>query len=286
MVADRRRHARSWRSRSASGSAAIVHASDTSDGRSTSRRWVIVVQRRSRFRSASCRGRTSGCSSRGSSRPGSSPTCSGWPTIRSRGARRVQPADPDRELLVAVRGDPRLCPPGERSPIALRWFVAATRPARSLALWGGVVDASSLGDVVVTVVVVRAHRRRCSRVIPILGWRMIDDVEARCSARTCPRRSDARRYSSDARSRPSASSRSSCSCIQTVWYESMRGDVSHSCSPSSTRSRAVAQARPVAREPRHVLRRSCAGSAPTRSSIGDEPVDRPTSRRSGPVVVR
>ena len=41
------------------------------------------------------------------------------------------------------------------------------------------------------------------------------------------------------RSRPSASRRSSCHCIQTVWYESSRGDVNQSCSPSSTRVRAV-----------------------------------------------
>ena len=45
--------------------------------------------------------------------------------------------------------------------------------------------------------------------------------------------------SSDERSRPSARSRSSCSCIHTVWYESMRGDVSQSDSPASTRRRAA-----------------------------------------------
>src|SRR5207342_959479 len=40
------------------------------------------------------------------------------------------------------------------------------------------------------------------------------------------------------RSSPSAASRSSCSSIQTVWYESTRGDVNQSCSPSTTRRRA------------------------------------------------
>ena len=61
-----------------------------------------------------------------------------------------------------------------------------------------------------------------------------------------------------ARSRPSARSRSSCTCIQTVWYESMRGDVNHSCSPASTRSSAARSRRGYAsnRSMSRAMRRS------------------------------
>ena len=67
----------------------------------------------------------------------------------------------------------------------------------------------------------------CALAIPVwFGWKLIRDVDAmqRANGRCRPEPSQL----SDARSLPSASSRSSCSCIHTVWYESMRGDVSHS----------------------------------------------------------
>ena len=41
------------------------------------------------------------------------------------------------------------------------------------------------------------------------------------------------------RSSPNPTNRCSCSSIQTVWYESIRGEVNQSWSPSSTRLRAV-----------------------------------------------
>ena len=81
------------------------------------------------------------------------------------------------------------------------------------------------------------------------------------------------------------SRRSSCHCIQTVWYESMRGDVNHSCSPSSTRVRAGAQARAVRSEP------GDRGAGVTRDGARafverTEPVDHRPVVRGVAVVVR
>ena len=85
-----------------------------------------------------------------------------------------------------------------------------------------------------------------------------------------------------ARSRPSARSRSSCTCIQTVWYESMRGEVNHSCSPSSIRCSA-ARRRRGSLEPVE-----CAGDAAEhrarsvrRASAGGRSPTSRTARRSG-----
>ena len=83
-----------------------------------------------------------------------------------------------------------------------------------------------------------------------------------------------------ARSPPSASRRSSCSCIQTVWYESSRGDVSHSVSPSSTRPTRRAAAGGTRRT---VRPRDRGGTrpGPIRSSSACSAIDAPTSRSAG-----
>ena len=84
---------------------------------------------------------------------------------------------------------------------------------------------------------------------------------------------------SSARSRPSPSSRSSCSCIQTVWYESMRGRAASRARPSSTRRRAPRnRSRYCAK--RDTWRPRLRTTGPVCSSRVDQPVDH------GPVVDR
>ena len=101
----------------------------------------------------------------------------------------------------------------------------------------------------------------------------------RTGRRRLSRAAAAPSYSSDARSRPSASRRSSWSCIQTVWYESMRGEVSHSASPLSIRRRACAQTGAVAAEPDHE-------PAQGRDDRADPVVDRVDAVDDRPVVGR
>ena len=124
-------------------------------------------------------------------------------------------------------------PPGSSQPFLLKWWVSyLVAPIIGLPVF----LTALFGTPLQIVLAISGRRLRAGRSGLV---RLEADRRRRGdAARQQPGRLRSRQCS-DARSLPSASRRSSCSCIHTVWYESIRGDVSHSWSPSSTSRRAA-----------------------------------------------